>query len=184
MIQHPAIFTAVRDAIFLADIDTGMIVDANPAAEAISGRTSSDNARERKLTRTLAPRICGALPPTPRRRATAAPETTLRRALAGAVVPPAVFCRRTISPHGCRAGAVCARGGRRARTECAARARRRSSGGAGNASAAPLPDRRRSSRRGCSERPRRGRGSRAGRAAGRERNALRGNLPALCKPAF
>jgi two-component system, cell cycle sensor histidine kinase and response regulator CckA len=42
MIQHPAIFTAVRDAIFLADIDTGMIVDANPAAEALSGRTLAE----------------------------------------------------------------------------------------------------------------------------------------------
>ncbi len=39
MIQHPAVFAAVRDAIFLADIDTGMIVDANPAAQALSGRT-------------------------------------------------------------------------------------------------------------------------------------------------
>jgi hypothetical protein len=37
MIQHPAVFAAVREAIFLADIDTGMLVDANPAAEALSG---------------------------------------------------------------------------------------------------------------------------------------------------
>jgi two-component system, cell cycle sensor histidine kinase and response regulator CckA len=42
MIQHPAVFAAVRDAIFLADIDTGMIVDANPAAEALSGRTLAE----------------------------------------------------------------------------------------------------------------------------------------------
>jgi two-component system, cell cycle sensor histidine kinase and response regulator CckA len=42
MIQHPAVFAAVRDAIFLADIDTGMIVDANPAAEALSGRTIAE----------------------------------------------------------------------------------------------------------------------------------------------
>jgi PAS domain-containing protein len=42
MIQHPAVFAAVRDAIFLADINTGMIVDANPAAEALSGRTLAE----------------------------------------------------------------------------------------------------------------------------------------------
>jgi two-component system, cell cycle sensor histidine kinase and response regulator CckA len=42
MIQHPAVFEAVRDAIFLADIDSGMIVDANPAAEALSGRTLAE----------------------------------------------------------------------------------------------------------------------------------------------
>ena len=33
MIRHRAVADAVRDAIFLADIETGMIVDANPAAE-------------------------------------------------------------------------------------------------------------------------------------------------------
>jgi hypothetical protein len=30
MIRNLAVLDAVRDAIFLADIDTGMIVDANP----------------------------------------------------------------------------------------------------------------------------------------------------------
>ena len=38
MIPHRAVFNAVRDAIFVADIETGMIVDANPAAEALCGR--------------------------------------------------------------------------------------------------------------------------------------------------
>jgi hypothetical protein len=53
------------------------------------------------------------------------------------------------------------RGGRRARTEGAARARRRSGGDAGTA---PLP--RSPTPQRCSERPRRGRGSCAGRTAG------------------
>lgn len=42
MIQHRAVVNAVRDAIFLADIDTGMIVDANPAAEALCGRSLAE----------------------------------------------------------------------------------------------------------------------------------------------
>jgi PAS domain S-box-containing protein len=42
MIQHPAVFTAVHDAIFLVDIHTGRIVDANPAAEALFGRTIAE----------------------------------------------------------------------------------------------------------------------------------------------
>ena len=37
MIWHRDIFDAVRDAIFIADADTGMIVDANRAAEALCG---------------------------------------------------------------------------------------------------------------------------------------------------
>jgi two-component system, cell cycle sensor histidine kinase and response regulator CckA len=42
MIHHPAVLNAVRDAIFVADITTGMIVDANPPAEALSGRTLAE----------------------------------------------------------------------------------------------------------------------------------------------
>ena len=42
MIRHRAVMDAVRDAIFLADCETGMIVDANPAAEALVGRTLSE----------------------------------------------------------------------------------------------------------------------------------------------
>ena len=38
MIDKRAVFKAVRDAIFLADCETVMIVDANPAAEALCGR--------------------------------------------------------------------------------------------------------------------------------------------------
>jgi PAS domain S-box-containing protein len=34
-----AVLDTVRDAVFLADIDTGMIVDANPAAEILCGRS-------------------------------------------------------------------------------------------------------------------------------------------------
>ena len=39
MKKHWAVLDAVRDAVFLADIDTGMIVDANPAAEILCGRS-------------------------------------------------------------------------------------------------------------------------------------------------
>ena len=39
MIQHRDIFNTVRDAIFIANIDTGMIVDANRAAETLCGRS-------------------------------------------------------------------------------------------------------------------------------------------------
>ena len=39
MIRHRAVVNAVRDAIFLADLETGIIVDANPAAEALCGRS-------------------------------------------------------------------------------------------------------------------------------------------------
>jgi PAS domain S-box-containing protein len=42
MIQHPAVLNAVRDAIFVADTNTGMIVDANPAAEALCGRSLAE----------------------------------------------------------------------------------------------------------------------------------------------
>ncbi len=42
MIQHRDVVNAVRDAIFLADMDTGMIVDANPAAEALCGRSLAE----------------------------------------------------------------------------------------------------------------------------------------------
>ena len=42
MIRHRAVVDAVRDAIFLADIETGMIVDANPAAEALCGRSLAE----------------------------------------------------------------------------------------------------------------------------------------------
>ena len=42
MIRHRAVLDAVRDAIFLADIETGMIVDANPAAEALCGTSLAD----------------------------------------------------------------------------------------------------------------------------------------------
>lgn len=38
MITDRAVLNAVRDAVFLADMDTGMIVDANSAAEALCGR--------------------------------------------------------------------------------------------------------------------------------------------------
>jgi len=39
MIQHRDIFNTVRDAIFIADARTGMIVDANRAAEDLCGRS-------------------------------------------------------------------------------------------------------------------------------------------------
>ena len=39
MISHRAVLDAVRDAVILADIETGMIVDASAAAERLSGRT-------------------------------------------------------------------------------------------------------------------------------------------------
>lgn len=39
MIEHRAVFTAVRDAIFLVDPATGMILDANPSAELLCGRS-------------------------------------------------------------------------------------------------------------------------------------------------
>ena len=42
MIQHRDIVNAVRDAIFVADMDTGMIVDANRAAEALCGRSLAE----------------------------------------------------------------------------------------------------------------------------------------------
>ena len=42
MIQNRAVLNAVRDAIFLADIETGMIVDANPAADALCGRSLAE----------------------------------------------------------------------------------------------------------------------------------------------
>ncbi len=42
MIQHRDVVNAVRDAIFIAEIDTGMIVDANRAAEALCGRSLSE----------------------------------------------------------------------------------------------------------------------------------------------
>jgi len=42
MFRHSAVVDAVRDAIFLADIETGMIMDANPAAEALFGRSLAE----------------------------------------------------------------------------------------------------------------------------------------------
>src|SRR5437588_786542 len=42
MIRQRAVLDAVRDAIFLADIDTGMIVDANRAAESLCGRSVAE----------------------------------------------------------------------------------------------------------------------------------------------
>ncbi len=39
MIRHRDVFNTVRDAIFIADTNTGMIVDANRAAEALCGRS-------------------------------------------------------------------------------------------------------------------------------------------------
>lgn len=36
------VWNAVRDAIFLGDMETGMIVDANPAAEALCGRSLAE----------------------------------------------------------------------------------------------------------------------------------------------
>jgi len=42
MTGNPAILNAVRDAIFLADFDTGMIVDANAAAELLCGRALAE----------------------------------------------------------------------------------------------------------------------------------------------
>jgi PAS domain S-box-containing protein len=42
MIADQAALRAVRDAVFVADIQTGMILDANPAAEALSGRTLAE----------------------------------------------------------------------------------------------------------------------------------------------
>ncbi len=42
MIRHRAVLDAVRDAIFVADIETGMIVDANSAAESMCGRTVAE----------------------------------------------------------------------------------------------------------------------------------------------
>ena len=42
MIQHRDVVNAVRDAIFVADMDTGMIVDANRAAEALCGRSLAE----------------------------------------------------------------------------------------------------------------------------------------------
>ena len=42
MIQHRDVVNAVRDAIFLAEMDTGMIVDANHAAEALCGRSLAE----------------------------------------------------------------------------------------------------------------------------------------------
>jgi PAS domain S-box-containing protein len=42
MIGNRAILNAVRDAIFLADFETGMIVDANAAAELLSGRALAE----------------------------------------------------------------------------------------------------------------------------------------------
>ena len=39
MISHRAVLDAVRDAVILADIETGMIVDASAAAERLCGRT-------------------------------------------------------------------------------------------------------------------------------------------------
>jgi len=42
MSRHRAVLEAVRDAIFVADIETGMIVNANPAAEALCGRSLAE----------------------------------------------------------------------------------------------------------------------------------------------
>src|SRR5947209_3445740 len=42
MIRHRAVLDAVRDAIFLADVNTGMIVDANRAAESLCGRSVAE----------------------------------------------------------------------------------------------------------------------------------------------
>ena len=42
MIGHRSLLDAVRDAIFLADAETGMIVDANPAAGALCGRSLAE----------------------------------------------------------------------------------------------------------------------------------------------
>jgi PAS domain S-box-containing protein len=42
MIRHPAVLDAVRDAIFLTDVETGMIVDANRAAESLCGWSAAE----------------------------------------------------------------------------------------------------------------------------------------------
>ena len=42
LIWNRALLDAVRDAVFLADIATGMIVDANPAAEYLCGRSLAE----------------------------------------------------------------------------------------------------------------------------------------------
>jgi two-component system, cell cycle sensor histidine kinase and response regulator CckA len=42
MIRHQALFEAVRDAIFLVDADTGLIVDANRAGESLCGRSLAE----------------------------------------------------------------------------------------------------------------------------------------------
>src|SRR5512144_94549 len=42
MIERQAVLNAVRDAVFIADTDTGMIVDANRAAECLCGRSVTE----------------------------------------------------------------------------------------------------------------------------------------------
>src|SRR5438270_682254 len=42
MIRDWAVLEVVRDSVFVADAITGMIVDANPAAEALCGRSLAD----------------------------------------------------------------------------------------------------------------------------------------------
>jgi PAS domain S-box-containing protein len=42
MIRNRAVLDAIRDAVFLADIETGMIVDANRAAESLCGRSITE----------------------------------------------------------------------------------------------------------------------------------------------
>ena len=42
MIRNRAVLNAIRDAVFLADADTGMIVDANRAAESLCGRSLTE----------------------------------------------------------------------------------------------------------------------------------------------
>jgi PAS domain S-box-containing protein len=42
MIADQAVLSAVRDAVFVVDIHTGMILDANPAAEVLSGRNLAE----------------------------------------------------------------------------------------------------------------------------------------------
>ena len=54
MVHHGNLLDAVRDAIFLADIETGRIVDANRAAEVLSGR-SLDELRSMRHTELHAP---------------------------------------------------------------------------------------------------------------------------------
>jgi hypothetical protein len=99
-----------------------------------------------------------------------------RELLAGPVVPPPRSCLPTVAPNGPLSGRGSQARERRARTKCAAWARRRSGGDDGSGFAAPLagavvPPPVAALR--CSERPRRGRGPRAGGEGRRATRMLR-----------